>query len=79
MMMDYIAYLQAYTPKFQGPPRYYRIAKSAPLNTAPEIPTSLSSSKKDLIDKIILVLGYLVQFPVLRLVIAPGNQLHSLS
>lgn len=35
MMMDYIAYLQAYTPKFQGPPRYYRIAKSAPLNTAP--------------------------------------------
>ena len=33
MMLDYIAYLQAYTPKLRAPPQRHHAAKSAALNT----------------------------------------------
>ncbi|EFO65475.1 Hypothetical protein GLP15_5149 [Giardia lamblia P15] len=34
MMLDYVTYLQVYTPKLRAPPEHHHVTKSAPLNAA---------------------------------------------
>lgn len=73
-MLDYIAYLQAYTPKLRAPPQRNHAAKSAALNTTAYDSHLTKLLKEGLTGSAARALAYPVHFLALHPVPVPRNQ-----